>query len=75
MGNAHRFGGNIKLGIAAQRQYYLGFIREKGEKRMEVLVLGQSYHTPIVARRFGAKPCRAQEQSSNFGIKSSLARF
>ncbi len=63
MGNPHRFGGNIRQGKAAQRQYYPGLFLEKGEKRMEVLVLDQSYYTPVVVKRSGAKPCRAQEQS------------
>ncbi len=57
MGNTHRFGGNVKQGKAAQRQYYPRAIWEKGEKNMEVLTLEQSYHIPTVVRRSGAKPC------------------
>jgi len=75
VGNSHRFGGNVRQGKAAQRQYYPDFVVGKGEKRMEVLVLGQSHHTPLAVRRVGAKPCWVQEQPLGNHWKSSLAKI
>lgn len=39
--------------------------REKGEKRMEVLVLDQSYYAPSTVMWNGAKPYLMQEQPYN----------
>ncbi len=48
--------------------------RGKGEKNIEVLILEQSYHIPIVVKRCGAKPCLVQEQPKEKDLgKSSLA--